>query len=279
MQAPPVTDQFVRDGSKRLRLRSLVPDLGHSLSLALLIVLLVSWEAAVRTGLVAAFILPAPTDVGLRVLEDLVSPSTWGNITYTMTAILGGFVIAAAGGIALGAAIALVPLVDRVLTPYVVALQTIPKVAVAPILIIWFGFGIESKIVIVALISFFPVLVNAVAGFRDTDPRQILLMKALDASSWQIFAKVRLPNALPFLMAGMYIAMIFSVIGAVVGEFIGSPKGLGAQILQRQAGMDVVGVFSVLVLLSAIGIILNLGMKWAGRRVAFWSSTEGPAGI
>jgi NitT/TauT family transport system permease protein len=161
----------------------------------------------------------------------------------------------------------------------VVALQTIPKVAVAPLLIIWFGFGIESKIVIVALISFFPVLVNAVAGFRSSDARQVLLMKALDATPWQIFMKVRLPNAVPFLMAGMYIAMIFSVIGAVVGEFIGSPRGLGAQILQRQSGMDLVGVFSVLVLLSALGITLNLVMKWLSRRIAFWSSADGPAGI
>jgi NitT/TauT family transport system permease protein len=254
-------------------------DLGSALSVALLVAILSIWQYLTRAGHVAQFILPAPSDVALRVAADLVTADTWSNAAYTLTAILGGFVIATIGGIALGALIAMVPLIDRIVTPYVVALQTIPKVAVAPLLVIWFGFGIESKIVIVALISFFPVLVNAVAGFRGTDPRQLLLMKAIDATAWQVFTKVRVPNALPFLMAGMYIAMIFSVIGAVVGEFIGSPRGLGALILQRQSSMDVIGVFSVLVILSAIGIALNLGMKWLSRRVAFWSSEGGPAGI
>jgi NitT/TauT family transport system permease protein len=158
-------------------------------------------------------------------------------------------------------------------------LQTIPKVAVAPILVIWFGFGIESKIVIVALIDFFPILVNAVSGFRSTDPRQILLMKSLEATDWQIFVKVRLPNATPFLMAGIYISMIFSVIGAVVGEFIGSARGLGSLIVQRQASMDVIGVFSILVILTLIGIVLNIAAKMIGSRLAFWSETEGASGI
>lgn len=237
------------------------------------------WELAVREGLMPAFVLPSPSAVVVRVLEDLTSAATLNDALYTLVEILAGFFGALVLGIGLGACIALSALVDRVLSPYIVALQTIPKVAVAPILVIWFGFDIESKIVIVALIDFFPILVNAVAGFRSTDPRQILLMKSLDATDWQIFAKVRLPNAMPFLMAGVYISMIFSVIGAVVGEFIGSARGLGSLIVQRQASMDVVGVFSVLVILTAIGIGLNLVAKFVGRRLAFWSETETSAGI
>lgn len=248
-------------------------------SAALFVVFFGGWELAVHQGLMPAFVLPSPSAVLIQVAADLVSPATLYDCAYTLTSILVGFFGALVLGVGLGALIALSPMVDKVLSPYIVALQTIPKVAIAPILVIWFGFGIESKIVIVALIDFFPILVNAVAGFRNTDPRQLLLMKSLEASDWQIFLKVRLPNATPFLMAGVYISMIFSVIGAVVGEFIGSANGLGSLIVQRQAGMDVVGVFSVLVILTLIGMCLNLVAKLIGKRLAFWSNAEASSGI
>jgi len=254
-------------------------DLGTILSALLFVLLMTAWHFSVALGLVPVFVLPAPLDVAAKVLHDVVDPSVQYDILYTVAEILIGFAVAAIFGIVFGAAIALVPLVDRVLSPYIVALQTIPKVAIAPLLIIWFGFGIESKIVIVALIAFFPILVNVVLGFRSTDPRQIVLMNVLDASVWQIFAKVRIPNALPFIMAGLYIAMIFSVIGAVVGEFLGSAYGLGSQIMQRQASMDVVGVYSVLVLLTVIGIALNVIVKMVSRKLVFWGSSEEPTGI
>ena len=249
-------------------------DIGTLLSIALLVILLTGWEMSVRYGLVPAFVLPAPSDVGRRIVTDVMDRALRFDCLYTLTEILAGFTVAAILGMALGAAIALVPLVDQVLSPYIVALQTIPKVAIAPILIIWFGFGIESKIVIVALIAFFPILVNVVLGFRTIDPRQITLMRVLDASSWQVFCKVRIPNAMPSIMAGMYIAMIFSVIGAVVGEFLGSPHGLGAQIMQRQAAMDVIGVYSVLAILTAIGIALNWAVKGTSRKLVFWGNAE-----
>jgi len=254
-------------------------DLATVLQATLFVIFFGGWELAVRQGMMPAFVLPSPSAVVVRVLEDVTSVSTLGDCLYTLTEILVGFFGALVLGIGLGAWIALSSLVDRVVSPYIVALQTIPKIAVAPILVIWFGFGIESKIVIVALIDFFPILVNAVAGFRSTDPRQILLMKSLEATDWQIFLKVRLPNAAPFLMAGVYIAMIFSVIGAVVGEFIGSARGLGSLIVQRQATMDVVGVFSVLVILTVIGICLNRAARLVGRRLAFWSESENSAGL
>lgn len=254
-------------------------DLGTILSIALFVVLIGGWQLSVVRGLVPAFVLPAPSDVAMRVVTDVMDKAVLYDCLYTLTEILVGFAIAAIFGIALGAAIALVPLVDRVLSPYIVALQTIPKVAIAPVLIIWFGFGIESKIVIVALIAFFPILVNVVLGFRSIDQRQIVLMKVLNASHWQIFSKIRIPNALPSIMAGMYIAMIFSVIGAVVGEFLGSPHGLGSQIMQRQSSMDVVGVYSMLVILTAIGIGLNYAVKLVSRSLVFWGQTEEPVGL
>ncbi len=255
------------------------PDLGTLLSVALGIVLFGTWELSVRAGFVPAFVLPAPSDVAARVFQDAMQSHIQADFLYTLTEVLAGFAIAAVLGVAVGAFVALVPLADRVLSPYIVAFQTIPKVAIAPVIIIWFGFGIESKIVLVALIDFFPILVNATAGFRSSDPRQIVLMRALDASAWQIFAKVRLYNALPYLMAGMYIAIVFSVIGAVLGEFLGSARGLGSQILQRQSAMDVVGVFSILIILSAMGVALNLAVRFASRRIAFWARPEETTGI
>lgn len=275
------TEPLVSASSKFGRSGSLARwfDLGGILSILLFVLIIAAWQLSVQYGLVPAFVLPAPYDVASRVHVDVMDKNVLYDCAYTLTEVIVGFLIAAVSGIALGAVIALVPLADRVLTPYIVALQTIPKVAIAPVLIIMFGFGIESKIVIVALIAFFPILVNVVLGFRGIDPRQIVLMKVLDASPWQIFSKVRIPNALPPIMAGMYIAMIFSVIGAIVGEFLGSPHGLGAQIMQRQSAMDVVGVYSVLVILTVIGILLNSAVKAVSRRLVFWGTDNQLSGL
>jgi NitT/TauT family transport system permease protein len=227
---------------------------------------------------VPAFVLPAPTDVASRIIADISDQVIWYDSLYSLTEIVAGFLIALCCGIFIGVFVALVPLVDRIVTPYIVALQTIPKVAIAPVLIIWFGFGITSKIVIVALIDFFPILVNVVLGFRSINPRQLVLMKVLDAHPGRYSARC-VPNALPSIMAGVHIAMILSVIGAIVGEFLGSPHGLGAQIMQRQASMDVVGVYSVLAILTCIGILLNTLVKLISRRIVFWGNSENPQGL
>jgi NitT/TauT family transport system permease protein len=127
---------------------------------------------------------------------------------------------------------------------------------------------------IVALICFFPILVNSAAGFKSTDARQLLLLSAMDATKWQVFRKVRLPTAIPFLIAGFRIAIVVSVIGAVVGEFLGASVGLGALIIIRQSNMDVTGVFSVLMMLSLIGMAMNLFINLLAQRLAFWADTN-----
>lgn len=237
------------------------------------------WELSIRMSLVPAFVLPAPSDILTRLIGDIGQDTVWTDLAYTLTEVVAGFLVALLAGLWLGAMVALVPFLDRLISPLVVALQTIPKVAVAPLLIIWLGFGIESKIVLVALIDFFPIFVNAVAGFRNVDKRQLLLMKILKASKLQILFKVRMFNALPYLVAGMKIAIVLSVIGAVVGEFLGAARGLGAQVAQRQAAMDVVGVFSILAILSVMGIVLNAAMNVVGRRAAYWTEQEEPRGL
>lgn len=248
--------------------------IGPLLSVVLLLAILVLWELSVRAEFIPSFLLPAPSRLLLQFASDVVSPSVLREALVTIVEIFCGFAAGAIVGIGLGAVIALVPIIEEIIWPYIITLQTIPKVAVAPLLIIWFGFGIESKILIVALICFFPILVNAVAGFKSTDSRQILLMESMDATKWQVFQMVRLPNAVPFLIAGFQIAVVLSVIGAVIGEFLGSSAGLGALLVIRQANMDVTGVFSVLAMLSIIGLAMNLGVGLLARRVAFWADTS-----
>jgi NitT/TauT family transport system permease protein len=247
---------------------------GKIISFVLLLVILGLWEFCVHLGLMPAFLLPAPSRLIVQFGTDITTQAVLREALITISEIVCGFIAGAIVAIALGAVIALVPIVEEIVWPYVITLQTIPKVAVAPLLIIWFGFGIESKILIVALICFFPILVNAVAGFKSTDPRQVLLMESMDATKWQIFQMVRLPNAVPFLIAGFQIAVVLSVIGAVIGEFLGASAGLGALLVIRQANMDVTGVFSVLLMLSIIGLAMNLGVGLLSRKAAFWAETS-----
>jgi NitT/TauT family transport system permease protein len=251
-----------------------VGDPGIVLAGVVLVAVLAGWELLVRSGMVQAFLLPAPSNLVAQFLADIVSPNVLRDAGYTFAEVILGFGVGAVLGVGLGAAIALLPILEKVVWPYVITLQTIPKVAIAPLLIIWFGFGIESKILIVALICFFPILVNSAAGFKSTDARQLLLMSAMDATRWQVFRKVRLPTAIPFLIAGFRIAIVVSVIGAVVGEFLGASVGLGALIIIRQSNMDVTGVFSVLMMLSLIGMAMNLFINLLAQRLAFWADTN-----
>ncbi|TCS33756.1 NitT/TauT family transport system permease protein [Paucimonas lemoignei] len=254
-------------------------DTGSVLSVVVAVVLLGGWEYCVRAGVIPGYLLPSPSKVVMQLYADLMHESVRVDIYYTLAEILLGFALATVLGLLFGAAIALIPIADKILSPYITCLQTIPKPAIAPLLIIWFGFGISSKVVIVALIAFYPIVVNAVVGFRGSDPRQILLMRVMKASRWQIFRMVQLPNALPYLMAGLQIAMVFSVIGAIVGEFLGASRGLGALIIQRQAAMDVAGVFSVLVVLSTVGIVLSVIIKALSKKLVFWGPAEEIRGV
>jgi NitT/TauT family transport system permease protein len=232
------------------------------------------WQFGVRLFDVPEFILPAPISIAAKVVTDLTSGLIVGDLEITLWEVLAGFAFGVIVGLAAGAAVALVPVVERWVYPYILALQTVPKVAIAPLLIIWFGYGIQSKILMAGLISFFPIMVNVIAGLKTLDPRRLLLMRALKASGWQIFVKVRVPSMLPYLLAGLEIGIIFAIIGAIVAEFVGSSSGLGSLIIKRQSAIDVVGVFSVLVYLSLTGLALNAIVQWIGARFVFWARRE-----
>ncbi|WP_417426991.1 ABC transporter permease [Hoeflea sp.] len=238
------------------------------------IVLLVMWEGCIHIFSVPAYILPTPSAVAARFYQDLSSGLIIPHFWLTLLEVVLGFLIATVVGIGLGTAVGLIPAFDRTIYPILLAFQTVPKVAIAPLLIIWFGYGMHSKAIMAALIAFFPILVNVIAGLKTTDARRVLLMKALRASPLQIYMKVRLPSMLPYLFAGLEVGIVFSLIGAIVGEFVGASVGLGSLIIQRQAVVDVAGVFSVLVYLSLMGLVMSLAVKLVADRMTFWSRSQ-----
>ena len=238
------------------------------------VVAIALWEWVVRAWNVPAFLAPAPSAVVASLAGGIQSRLYVDHFWVTLYEALLGFLIAAGTGILIGAVIAQFRLVERTLYPYLVALQTLPKIAVAPLIIVWFGFGISSKIIIAATVAFFPVLVNVIVGLKTVDQSKLDLMRSLKATRWQTFRLVQFPNALPFVFAGLDIAIVFSVLGAIVGEFVGAQRGLGNLILQFNVSLDIAGVFAVLLLLSVMGVALHLIMQAIQRRVIFWAEPE-----
>ncbi len=232
----------------------------------LVILFFVLWELSVDGFHVPEYVLPAPSRILRQLVTDFATGTILPHLWVTLVEVLAGFAVAVFAGLVLGTATGLIPLFERVTYPFILGFQAVPKVAIAPLLIIWFGYGLQSKIVTAAVISFFPLFVNVATGLKTVDPRRLLLMRALKASAIQTYLKVRLPSMLPYLFSGLEVALVFSIIGAIVGEFIGSSVGLGSVIVQRQASIDVAGVFSVVIILSLMGIILTWLLRLAQRR-------------
>jgi NitT/TauT family transport system permease protein len=240
------------------------------LAIALFVVIVGGWELVVRVGDIPPIIVPAPSSVLLSLIDSLQSPRFLADLWITFFETMAGFAVGAASGLILGALIGQFPLLEGTLYPYVVAFQTIPKVAIAPIIVIWFGYGVSSKVVITATIAFFPVLANTIVGLRATPADQLELLLAYTADRWQVFWKVKMYQALPYIFVGLDVAIVLSVIGAIVGEFVGSQAGLGYLIMQRNFSMDMAGTFSILVVLSVMGMVLHAFVQFVQRRVVYW---------
>jgi NitT/TauT family transport system permease protein len=234
-----------------------------------------TWELTVRLFDVPQIILPPPSAVAVSFWNSLSTGELTLHLAITMFEVILGFVLGAATGLLLGFGIALSPLAERLFYPYVVAFQTVPKVAIAPIVVIWFGYGVASKVVITATIAFFPVLANAIVGLRAAPQDQIEMMLSYTASRWQVFHMVRLKQALPYIFVGLDVAIVLSVIGAIVGEFVGAKAGLGFLILQKNFNFDMAGTFVVLIVLSVIGVSLHSLISYAQRRIVFWIDMAG----
>jgi NitT/TauT family transport system permease protein len=245
-----------------------------TLRLLLIVAVLAVWEEAVRLFDVPAFILPRPSNVFLALYRGIASSMYFEHIRVTLTETLIGFTVGSTLAFLLGTAVALSRRTEYFLYPFIVMFQAMPKVALAPIIIVWFGLGLTSKVVTAALVAFFPLLVNTVAGLRSAEEDRVNLMRSLAASRWQIFWMLQLPNAMPYVFAGLEIAMIFALLGSIVAELVGAQSGLGMLIQSMNFTMDVAGQFSVLLLLSLIGLLLNGAVIAIRRRVLFWDASQ-----
>jgi NitT/TauT family transport system permease protein len=247
---------------------------GLGLRLLSVVAVLAVWELLVRGLSIPAYILPPPTAIFAALYQGIATTLYIDHIWITLTETLLGFAVGTALAFGLGTVVALSRTTEFFLYPFIVMFQAMPKVALAPLIIVWFGLGLTSKVVNAALVAFFPLMVNTIVGLRSADEDRVNLMRSLAATPLQIFWMLQLPNALPYIFAGLEIAMIFALIGAIVAEFVGAQAGLGMLIQSMNFSMDVAGQFSVLLILSILGLSLNSIIVGIRRRVLFWDERE-----
>lgn len=223
---------------------------------AILIAFLLVWHFYVTWFNVSKFIVPPPAAVAESFVELLTSRSTLYHAWITLYETLVGFVLATVIGVGLGAVLGKTPWLEQALNPFIVATQVVPKVALVPLFILWFGFGPEAKIVVAAVLAFFPILTNTVLGVKSVDLGHKDVMTVLNARRWQRFVTLELPSALPAVLAGMEVGVVLAIIGAVVGEYLGGSTGLGHLAVAALNDYKVGALFAIILLLTLIGFAL-----------------------
>lgn len=245
-----------------------------------LIVVLAVWQGLFDMGLWSELIMPPPTQVAAEMVEVLrelaAGGPLWSDIGLTMTEIAVGYVIAVVLGFSLGIVVAETAFGRIVLMPYVIAINSMPKVAFAPLFVGWFGFGVSSKIAVVVFVSFFPVLIATAAGLASSDRDETGLFRALLASRVQTLFKLKLPNALPFIFTGLKTSAVLAIIGAIIGEFLGAAGGIGQLIRVAGSQLEIARLFAYVFLLGALGSILFQFITWLEARLVFWRAPERP---
>lgn len=235
------------------------------------IILLVGlWALIAKLGDYPTFILPDPLSVLNKLVEITVDGTLWRHTQTTLVEIVGGLALGLSTATTLGYLLAKSPLLERLTGPYIVASQSVPAVAIAPLLVIWFGSGQISKILICALVVFFPILVNTIVGIRSVDKGLKTLMRSLRANRWQTFIMLEIPAAMPVLLGGLKIGVTLSVIGAVVGEFVGADRGLGYLISLSKGLFNTPLMFAALIALAAISLSLYLIVTGLERWLLAW---------
>jgi NitT/TauT family transport system permease protein len=233
-----------------------------------LVGLLVVWEIFVRSAGIKPYILPAPSVVLASLWQKL--PTVLAAAGFTVQPMLIGFAIAVVVGILLALIVAFSPTLQDIIYPLIVFLQIVPKIAVAPLFIIWFGYGLMPKVLLVFLLSFFPIVVSAVTAFRSVDTDIMDLAKATGAGAWRIFLKVQVPHALPTLFTGIKVAAALSSTAAVVAEFVASDRGLGYLLLEYNGTLNTSMAFAVIIVLSAMGLVLYGVVELIERLLIPW---------
>jgi NitT/TauT family transport system permease protein len=243
---------------------------GYYIPSALVIVgMFLLWQLTVELLHVKEYILPSP----LAAFKALAKPNYQWTVNFltTLYAVLGAFVLSAILGVALAIVIVWNEMLMRTIMPILVLFNTLPKVALAPLFVIWLGYGVWPNIVIGVTIAFFPMVVNTAVGLATAEPEMLELVRSLRASRWQVFAKIRFPNALPYIFTGLKLNATMSVIGAIVGEFVASERGLGALIITGGVTMETPMIFASLMLISALGLALYGVVVAVEQMVAPWA--------
>ncbi|MBM3504607.1 MAG: ABC transporter permease [Alphaproteobacteria bacterium] len=247
-----------------------VPDWMYPI-LALVVVIAI-WDIGVRVFDVKAFILPPPWKMMTALFKNWTSLSL--AMLYTLMEIMAGFAMSVIVGVGLAIAIVSARILEKTVFPLIVGSQVIPKVAIAPLFVIWFGFGITPKILIAFLISFFPIIISTVIGLRSIDLLKLHLARSMGASPAQVFFRFRLPNAMPAIFGGLKLSITAAVIGAIVGEFIGSDKGIGRILLIANGNLDTDVLFAGILILSIVGVVLFLIIDVIERIVIRWHVSQ-----
>jgi NitT/TauT family transport system permease protein len=252
-------------GSLSRRLELLYP-------IGALVVLVAIWELATSTGDIPRYVLPSASATGQALIDSW--PLLAENAVSTTVAILAGFALSVVVGVAFGLLIVWIKPIEQTAYPLLVGSQAIPKIALAPIFVVWFGFGLTPRIVMAFLISFFPVVVETVAGMRAIEPELVHVSRCMGMGPFQRFVKVRFPNALPQLFSGLKVAIALAAVGAVVGEFVGSDSGLGNVMLRSLALVNTPLLFASIIVLTAIAIVLFLAVEVAERILIPWHTSQ-----
>jgi NitT/TauT family transport system permease protein len=238
----------------------------------LLVVLLVLWDLAVRLFRIPPYLIPTPWSVAHQLVAE--GPMLLRETLPTLYATLGGFALSALFGVPIAMWIASSRLVESFVYPLLVFSQSIPKVAIAPLFVVWFGFGIVPKVIAAFLLGFFPVVVATVQGFKSVEADVIDLARSMGASPWKVFIKFRLPTALPSIFSGLKVSVTLAVVGAVVGEFVGSNSGIGYVLQKATGSFDLPLMFAALVLLSLVGVLLFLAIEGVERWLMPWHASQ-----
>ena len=250
----------------------------HQLIIAATIGLLILiWWAVPVVGLMNPVLISNPIDTVQGLWSLVTTGDLVGHFTYTMAQVLAGFALGVVTGMLLGTALALIPVLDRIFTPYILAVRSLPIVVLAPLFITWFGFGVESKLATAVTICFLPTMINTMVGLRIPGADSLSLMRALDASRWQVYRKLRLPAALPLIFVGVKHSLLLSFTGVLLAEILlgGSTKGLGTlvRLYSHQIRMDL--VFGVVIVLTILSVLLVMMFDRLDRRFIFWREEPG----
>ena len=252
--------------------------------LALAVIVIGIWDlATARMGWVSPIILPSPgetLDDLIFVGKNLVTGGYMLEALWTTTrTVFWAFLIAASVGFSLGVLVGETKFGERAVMPYLVAIDTMPKVAFAPLFIAWLGFDIASKVALAAFIATFPIIVSTAAEFYAASENERMLFKAMGASRWQTLIRLKLPTGLPYIFTGLKIASVGVMAGAITGEFLGGGKGFGALIRESASMLDTPRVFSLILYLSLLGLALFFLVAWVQKRLVFWNKADRPGGV